>query len=179
VTPDGRRLLVAEENGPLHVYRLEPFEELPPIAALPEGLLSAAASPDGDRIALTSHDGIVRVYPASGAGDPLIRRGHDGSVGYATFSPDGSELATASIDGTARVWIVSWERTLALLRASTNACLPVAHRIQILGESPAEAERSAAACEARHGRAPEPRAPARGASAAGLLPSAPGRGGRS
>ncbi|HSD19618.1 MAG TPA: protein kinase [Anaeromyxobacter sp.] len=175
VTPDGRRLLVAEENGPLHVYRLEPFEELPPIAALPEGLLSAAASPDGDRIALTSHDGIVRVYPASGAGDPLILRGHDGSVGYATFSPDGTELATASIDGTARVWTVSWGRMLALLRASTNACLPVAHRIQILGESAAEAERNAAACEARHGRTPDPHA--RGASAAGVLPSFPGRGG--
>ena len=74
------------------------------------------------------------MYPASGAGDPLILRGHDGSVGYATFSPDGTELATASIDGTARVWTVSWGRMLALLRASTNACLPAAHRIQIRGE---------------------------------------------
>ncbi|WP_243338204.1 protein kinase domain-containing protein [Anaeromyxobacter soli] len=177
VTPDGTRLLVAEENGPLHVYRLEPLEELPPIAALPEGLFSAAASPDGDRIALTSHDGIVRVYPASGTGEPLILRGHDGSVGHAAFSPDGTELATASVDGTARVWTVSWGRVLALLRASTTACLPVAHRVQILGESAAEAERRAAACEQRHGRAPEPRRPPEGEPGAGLPPPTSARGG--
>ena len=103
VTQDGTRLLVAEENGPLHVYRFDTLEELPAIAALPEGLLSAAVSPDGTRIALTSHEGIVRVYPSSGQGDPLVLRGHDGSVGHAAFSPDGTELATASVDGTARV----------------------------------------------------------------------------
>ncbi|ABS27739.1 protein kinase [Anaeromyxobacter sp. Fw109-5] len=177
VTPDGTRLLVAEENGPLHVYRLDTLGELPPIAALPEGLFSAAASPDGARIALTSHDGIVRVYRASGEGEPLVLRGHDGSVGHATFSPDGSELATASVDGTARVWPVSWDRVLALLRAATTACLPVGHRIQILGESAAEAERSAAACERLHGRAPEPPRRMRSTPSAGLPSVAPSRGG--
>jgi WD40 repeat protein len=152
VTPDGTRLLVAEENGPLHVYRFDTLEELPPIAALPEGLLSAVVSPDGARIALTSHEGIVRVYPSSGQGDPLVLRGHDGSVGHAAFSPDGTELATASVDGTARVWAVSWPRVLALLRGSTTACLPEAHRAQILGEDPDEATDRAAACERRNGR---------------------------
>ena len=112
----------------------------------------------------------------SGEGEPLVLRGHDGSVGHATFSPDGSELATASVDGTARVWPVSWDRVLAPLRSATTACLPVGHRIQILGECAAEAARGAAACERLHGRDRSRRGACR--HAGGVLPSvAPSRGG--
>lgn len=159
VTPDGLRLLVGEENGPLHVYRFDTLEELPPIAALPEGLIAATVSSDGAYLALTSNDGTVRLYPSSGEGEPLFLRGHLSSVGHAAFSPDGTELATASSDGTARLWTVSWGRLLALLRASTTACLPAAHRVQILGEDPDDAERRVAECHRRHGRVRSPAAP--------------------
>jgi WD40 repeat protein len=159
VTPDGTRLLVAEENGPLHVYRFDSLEELPPIAALPEGLVAATVSPDGAYLALTSSDGTVRLYPSSGDGEPLFLRGHLSSVGHAAFSPDGAELATASSDGTVRLWTVSWARLLAHLRASTTACLPALHRVQVLGEDPDDAERAVAECHRRHGRVRAPGAP--------------------
>jgi hypothetical protein len=153
-TPDGTRLLVAEEDGPLHVHRLDTLAELPPLPALPEGLLAAAASADGRLVALGSLDGTVRVFPADGDAEPIRLRGHDQSVGHAAFSPDGTRLATASRDGTARIFTISWDRLRAALRAATTACLPAQHRVQILGESPAEAERAVAACQRAHGREP-------------------------
>jgi WD40 repeat protein len=166
-TPDGTRLLVAEEDGPLHVHRLDTLAELPPLPALPEGLLAAAASEDGRLVALASIDGLVRVFPADGTAEPIRLRGHDQAVGHAAFSPDGTRLATASRDGTARVFTISWDRLRASLRAATSACLPAQHRAQILGEAPAEAERAHGACERAHGREPlraEPPAAAPSAS---------------
>jgi WD40 repeat protein len=153
-TPDGTRLLVAEEDGPLHVHRLDTLAELPLLPALPEGLFSAAASPDGRLIALTSHDGSVRVYPAAGDVEPIRLSGHHQAVGHASFSPDGTRLATASRDGTARIFTISWDRLRAALRGATTACLPAQHRVQILGESAADAERAIAACHRAHGREP-------------------------
>jgi WD40 repeat protein len=176
-TADGARLLVAEEDGPLHVHRLDTLAELPLLPALPEGLFSATASPDGRLVALTSHDGTVRVYPVSGDAEPLVIRGHEESVGHAAFSPDGTQLATASRDGTARIHTVSWERLLSALRTSTSACLPVQHRVQILGERSAVAERKVSDCQRAHGREPAPRlAPTRADPAARLPAPSPKEG---
>jgi dipeptidyl aminopeptidase/acylaminoacyl peptidase len=155
-TADGKRLLVAEEDGPLRVYRLDTLAELPLLPALPEGLFSAAASADGRLVALTSHDGTVRVYPTSGDAEPIVLRGHAESVGHAAFSPDGTQLATASRDGTARIFTVSWERLFTALRNATSACLPVQHRVQILGERPDEAARRVNDCRRAYGREPSP-----------------------
>ncbi|ACL66930.1 serine/threonine protein kinase with WD40 repeats [Anaeromyxobacter dehalogenans 2CP-1] len=157
VAPDGT-LLVPEQGGALRRFSPD-GEERAPFPALPEGLFSVAVSRDGRRWALASSDGTVRVYPRDGSGDPLVLRAHDGAVGNAAFSPDGTELATVSADGTARVSTVDWGRLRAALRAATSACLPVAHRIQVLGEARVEAERRFADCETAHGRVPPPRAP--------------------
>ncbi|ABC83217.1 serine/threonine protein kinase with WD40 repeats [Anaeromyxobacter dehalogenans 2CP-C] len=159
VAPDGT-LLVPEQGGTLRLFGPD-GEERAPFPALPEGLFSAAVSRDGRRWALASSDGSVRVYPRDGTGDPLVLRAHEGAVGHAAFSPDGTELATVSADGTARVSTVDWARLRAALRGATSACLPVAHRVQVLGEARAEAERRFAACETAHGRVP-PRAAAPG-----------------
>ncbi|BDG02158.1 serine/threonine-protein kinase [Anaeromyxobacter oryzae] len=170
--PDGT-LVVAEEGGPLHVIRPDGTER--PFPALQEELFTAVPSPDGRRIALGSSDGTVRVYDADGGGEPLVLRGHVGPVGHAAFSPDGTELATASWDGTARVFTVDWGRLRAELRASTTACLPVSHRVQVLGESAEEAEARFAECQRAHGRAPAAApAPAVAPPSAELAPAATG-----
>ncbi|MGC3996608.1 MAG: protein kinase [Anaeromyxobacter sp.] len=151
--PDGR-LLVAEDGGALRVLSADGRRELPALPAVPEGLFTAVASPDGERLALTSTDGTVRVYAADGSGEPLVLRGHEASVGNAAFSPDGAELATASADGTARVFTVDWLRLREQVRGLTSACLPVPHRVQLLGEAPDEAEARLAECHRAHGRTP-------------------------
>jgi WD40 repeat protein len=178
VTPDGRLVYAAEENGPLRLFDREGKPVPSPLPSPPEGLWAAAFAPGGHRLALTALDGVVRVYPADGRGEPLVLRGHEGGVGHAAFSPDGSELATGSADGTARIWTVTWGRMLDRLHAATSACLPVPYRVQLLGEPERDAEARTAACHRAHGReppAPEP-APARPPAARAGPPPAPSGG---
>jgi WD40 repeat protein len=151
---DGALLAVPEEDGPLRLFRIADLVELPPFPARPDALMGAAFSPDGSRVALVSKDGTVRVLPREGGGEQLLLRGHEASVVHAAFSPDGAELATSSWDGTVHVWIADWSRLVARLRASTTACLPVPHRVQLLGERQAEAQARNDACQRAHGRVP-------------------------
>jgi len=133
--------------------------ELPPMPSPPEGLLAAAASADGARLALTSIDGTVRVYAAGGDGEPLLLRAHEGPVNAAAFSPDGAELATASEDGTARVFTVDWMRLRARLRRSTTICLRPEARVQLLAEDRVRAAAQAEACLREQGHSPTVDAP--------------------
>ncbi|XXX41697.1 protein kinase [Sorangium sp. So ce117] len=70
----------------------------------PDGLNSAAFSPDGKRIVTASWDKTARVWNADGAGEPVVLRGHSKAIWSAAFSPDGKRIVTASWDKTARVW---------------------------------------------------------------------------
>jgi WD40 repeat protein len=67
-------------------------------------LQSAVFSPDGKRVATTSHDRTARIWEAA-TGRPLfLLAGHNQGITTAVFSPDGRRLVTASRDKTARLW---------------------------------------------------------------------------
>jgi WD40 repeat protein/serine/threonine protein kinase len=71
---------------------------------------SLAFSPDGDRLAVGSADGAVRILdgtPLAGpgeAGQALTLEGHEHAVVGLAYSPDGRRVVSASRDGTAKVW---------------------------------------------------------------------------
>jgi WD40 repeat protein len=156
-------VLMPETAGLLRILRPDGTCDRTTFPAMPEGLFTAASSPDGQKIALTSMDGTVRVYPARGSDVALVLRGHEGVVEQAAFSPDATELATASVDGTARVTSVDWLRLRDQLRTSTTACLPSVYRRLVLGESTLDADRRLADCHRAHGREPPATVPANAA----------------
>jgi WD40 repeat protein len=63
---------------------------------------SISFSPDGSKIATSSHDQTTRVFNLKG--ECLCTLNQTYPVNTSTFSPDGTKLLTASDDGTARVW---------------------------------------------------------------------------
>ncbi len=65
----------------------------------PHGLLH----PDSLRVVTTSDDNTARVWKVDGSGQPIVLRGHEGTLTSATFSPDGLRVLTVSAV-TARVW---------------------------------------------------------------------------
>ena len=68
------------------------------------GVLSAAFSPDGARLAAGLSDGTARQYDVATGREIARFEGHDCCVANVAYSPDGSLLATSSKDATAKVW---------------------------------------------------------------------------
>jgi WD40 repeat protein len=62
-------------------------------------------SPDGKRIATTSHDGTARIWDAA-SGQELLTLDHPHPLRFLAWSPDGTRIVTTSFDNIARVWDV-------------------------------------------------------------------------
>ena len=83
----------------------------------PGGCGPLAFSPDGQRIATTADDGVVRVWLlASGSARLRAWMGHQGRsprtdasfrVWAVVFSQDGTQLVTGGQDGMARLWLLA------------------------------------------------------------------------
>jgi WD40 repeat protein/serine/threonine protein kinase len=93
------RLWNAESGDMLHV-----------LSGHQGGVVSAAFSPDGSRLATASHDGTARIWRVSDGQFLVSIGGHTDNVESVQFSPDGSRVLTASKDGTARIWSSGGER---------------------------------------------------------------------
>jgi WD40 repeat protein len=72
-----------------------------------------AVSPDGKRVASTSFDGTLKVWPATAPPEFLSLEGHDQAVWTVAVSPNGRYVATGSLDQTARIWDLESGRLLA------------------------------------------------------------------
>ncbi len=69
--------------------------------------LSTALSPDGDRVAIGSEDGSIRLWQVS-TGQPLLTiQAQDTFIFTLRFSPDGKTLVSGSLDCTLKVWDVT------------------------------------------------------------------------
>jgi WD40 repeat protein len=84
------------------------------------GLWFVTFSPDGRRLATSSHDKTAKVWDAATGKELLTLIGHTGPVKAVAFSPDGKRLATSSDDGTAKVWDAITSKELVTLRGHTN-----------------------------------------------------------
>ncbi|SEH01166.1 WD40 repeat [Nonomuraea solani] len=70
--------------------------------------LGVTFSPDGGRVAVTTADGLVRIWAWEqgrlSARPQVVLSGHEGEAWSPAFSRDGRRLVTAGLDGTVRVW---------------------------------------------------------------------------
>jgi WD40 repeat protein len=111
-SPDGRRILVASQDGKARILDAATFRVmhvLPHRAAV----TSASYSPGGETIVTTSEDGTARLWN-SRTGSLIRTFHHAGPVRSASFG--GGLLATASDDRTARIWNLADRRLVQVLQ---------------------------------------------------------------
>ncbi|HDZ20177.1 hypothetical protein LCGC14_0017340 [marine sediment metagenome] len=65
---------------------------------------SAAASADGEWLALGDESGKIRIWRVGTDEDPIVLSGHDHRAWPLRFSPDGDRLISGGADGTLRIW---------------------------------------------------------------------------
>ncbi len=102
VSVDGGRLAVASSNR-ARVWRVDGGGEAI-VLEHPRLISRIAFSPEGERLATASDDGLARIWSTE-SGALILELDHGGArVSSAAFSPDGGRLVTASVDGLARIW---------------------------------------------------------------------------
>jgi WD40 repeat protein len=92
-------------------------------------LVTAAFSPEGERVVTASEDGTARVWRADGRGEPVVLKGHEQAVVSAEFSPDGARVLTSSQDKTVRVWPAEGRGEVVVLRGHTARFHPQGTRV--------------------------------------------------
>jgi WD40 repeat protein len=68
------------------------------------GVLCAAFSPDGRRLAAGGFDSRVRIWNLDQDAAPLVLEGHTAAIAAVGFSPDGRRVVSGSRDGMAKIW---------------------------------------------------------------------------
>jgi len=83
-------------------------------------VISAAFSPDGQRVVTASYDKTSRTWNAVSGEPLLVLSGHTDKLLGAAFSPDGRRIVTASWDKTARIWDAASGELLRVLSGHTD-----------------------------------------------------------
>ncbi|KAG9002787.1 hypothetical protein FRB93_011389 [Tulasnella sp. JGI-2019a] len=89
-------------------------------------VFSIAFSPNGDRLASGSVDGVVRLLDVQTGTVVGSLRGHSGLVRSVVFSPAGDRLASGCVDKTVRMWDVQTGAEVATLQGHTDQISSVA-----------------------------------------------------
>ncbi|MFH7339043.1 AAA family ATPase [Streptomyces sp. KHY 26] len=97
---DGTRLATVSDDGTARIWSAETGDVVQPLASLGARGWSVAWAPYGDRLALGTADGVLRVVESAG-GTVFELRGEP--VEGCSWSPDSRRIATGSHDGTVRI----------------------------------------------------------------------------
>ncbi len=111
-SPDGSRLLGADEYGTLKIWDIATGREITATNLTGVGILCARFSADGKHLVVAGIlgqlvTGEVRILDAETAREVWSLKGHAITVLDVAFSPDGQRRATCSFDQTVRIWDLS------------------------------------------------------------------------
>ncbi len=131
--PTGKYLATSNANGSVKFWHLdvnadkvqEKFKFSNDIDTENNWINRIEFSPDGARIAVSSKDGIVKLWSIFGD-IPMVLRGHTDRVRDVKFSPDGQYLGTASWDKTAKLWNTQTGQALSSFDEHSSFVLHVA-----------------------------------------------------
>lgn len=107
-SPDGKQLAVASgapgRQGEVRLLELPSGNLIRAFALSSDVVFDAVFSPNGERIATASADGMIRVFETSTGTEQLTISSHSDWVFAVAFSGDGAKLASASRDKTAKAY---------------------------------------------------------------------------
>ncbi|MFC6021488.1 helix-turn-helix domain-containing protein [Plantactinospora solaniradicis] len=105
ISPDGRLVASASENGSLHIWPIDGSGGRIPTRPLeqPGAVRHLAFSPDGNWLASAADDGVIRLWSVADPSEPLVFDTATPPANSLHFSPDGRRLITTHEDGTVRI----------------------------------------------------------------------------
>ncbi|CAK0848079.1 unnamed protein product [Prorocentrum cordatum] len=105
LSPDGREIATASQDGTARVWSLDSGKCLRTLAGHKRAVRSAVFSPDGRFVVTASADSTAKIWSASSREALRTLLGHSRDLTSAMFSPDGQKVLTSSIDCTAKIWL--------------------------------------------------------------------------
>lgn len=119
VSPDGRRLISACEDGTLGLWDLETGRVISMLQGHADRATACAVTPDGRSAVSGCADGTLAIWDLESGRAARWLRGHTDCVTGCAVTPDGRRILSASEDRTLRLWDLGSGRPLTTLRGHT------------------------------------------------------------
>jgi WD40 repeat protein len=126
VTPDGRRALLALDDGTVQLWDLGTGQTLRTLEGHTDGVNAVAVTPDGRRALSASHDRTLRLWDLETGQTLRTLEGHTGGVWAVAVTPDGRRAVSGSDDRTLRLWDLESGQILYALEGHTGMVWAVA-----------------------------------------------------
>lgn len=133
-TATGQYAVTGGQDRLLRLHAMPGLGLVRPLGQLPDGILSIAISPDGEKAAVACGDGAVYTWDLRATSGPDPRpapprqtlRGHDGAVRSVAFIADGRIILSGGRDGTLRLWHADTGQPLLVIAAHRDQIHAVA-----------------------------------------------------
>jgi len=125
-TPDGTRLVAADEGGLIRAWDVASGTELLRLEGHSGQVDALAFHPDGGRLFSGSTDACIRVWDLDSGRCLATLEGHSAGVKALRVTADGEYLLSGSADKTLRVWALDGEGCRGTLAGHTGAITAIA-----------------------------------------------------